>query len=104
MPFWTELPLSLTAADIFGMPMNTTVESRDDRISNIMVFLGDPELYVQRIRAAVDAAKQLPMANPDAIALAGYCFGGAGVVFDVMSDSAMKVLIAKQSLATCCHA
>mmetsp|Transcript_6824 Transcript_6824/g.19218 ORF Transcript_6824/g.19218 Transcript_6824/m.19218 type:complete len:958 (+) Transcript_6824:136-3009(+) len=79
------------AADIFGLPVNTTVESQDERIQRISAFLGNPDSYVQRIRAAVNTVKMLPMINPDAIALTGYCFGGSGVVFDVMRDSALKL-------------
>mmetsp|Transcript_10088 Transcript_10088/g.24058 ORF Transcript_10088/g.24058 Transcript_10088/m.24058 type:complete len:495 (+) Transcript_10088:140-1624(+) len=80
------------AANIYGLPVNTTVESFGDRISNSTYWRSEnPDLYVQRIRAAVAAAAALPYTNEALGGLTGYCFGGSGVVFDVLNSSQLKV-------------
>ena len=67
------------------------MEDFPSRVSNVTYWRSNPNMYVQRIRAAIDHVKSLDFVNPDAIAIIGYCFGGTGVVFDVMSNSDVKV-------------
>jgi dienelactone hydrolase len=43
-------------------------------------YVSDTALFTGRIQAAVDAVKAIPGVDPDRIALAGYCFGGSGVL------------------------
>lgn len=79
------------AADIYGWPPNATLGGPIEALNNMTYWLDNPTLYVQRIRAAVDAVSQLPYVNSSAIGLTGYCFGGTGVVFDVLSSSKLSV-------------
>ena len=83
--------ISWTAADIYGLPANTTMEGFPEKRSNATYWRSNPDLYVQRIRAAIDHVKSLPFVNSSAIGITGYCFGGSGVVFDVLSDSDVQV-------------
>mmetsp|Transcript_20529 Transcript_20529/g.36616 ORF Transcript_20529/g.36616 Transcript_20529/m.36616 type:complete len:505 (-) Transcript_20529:152-1666(-) len=78
-------------ADIYDLPIGTTVEAMDERIAYVTGFLSDPPMYVQRIRAAVTAAKALPYVDETKVGLIGYCFGGSGAVFDVFDDSSLQV-------------
>ena len=80
------------AVDIYGLPINTTLTDMAMRRSNATFWRSNPALYVQRIRAAIDHVKSLPFVNSSAIGVTGYCFGGTGVVFDVLSDSDVQVL------------
>mmetsp|Transcript_6823 Transcript_6823/g.19213 ORF Transcript_6823/g.19213 Transcript_6823/m.19213 type:complete len:296 (+) Transcript_6823:2389-3276(+) len=86
-----ELGYVALAADIYGLPVNTSIPDMALRGSNATYWRSNPDLYVQRIRAAVESVKELQYVNSDSIGLIGYCFGGSGVVFDVFSDSSLKV-------------
>jgi dienelactone hydrolase len=43
-------------------------------------YRNDPELFASRIQAAVDYVKSLPEVDSSRVAIAGYCFGGTGVL------------------------
>mmetsp|Transcript_21301 Transcript_21301/g.55594 ORF Transcript_21301/g.55594 Transcript_21301/m.55594 type:complete len:96 (-) Transcript_21301:260-547(-) len=47
-------------ADTYALPVGTVVEDMNQRIGLVREYRGDAPKYVQRIRAAVDAAKALP--------------------------------------------
>ena len=80
-----------TVADIYGLPVNTSMPDMAMRRSNATFWRSNPDLYVQRLRAAVATVQGLDYVNGDSLGLIGYCFGGSGVVFDVFSDSSLKV-------------
>jgi dienelactone hydrolase len=62
------------AADIYGPEYNVV----DDSLTSM--YLNDNALFAGRIQAAVDFVKTLPEVDPTRIALAGYSFGGTGVL------------------------
>mmetsp|Transcript_3173 Transcript_3173/g.7960 ORF Transcript_3173/g.7960 Transcript_3173/m.7960 type:complete len:352 (-) Transcript_3173:224-1279(-) len=55
-----EMGYVAVGADVYGLPIGTAVEDRGERIARLTGYRGDAPKYVQRIRAAVDAAKALP--------------------------------------------
>ena len=67
------------AADIYGKDLHV-VENITERIALANLYRNDPTLFANRIQAAVDAARGLDMVDGDKIAIAGYCFGGTGVL------------------------
>jgi dienelactone hydrolase len=66
------------AADIYG-PKHHTVEG-SARHQLAEVYRNEKALFASRIQAAVDFVKTLPGVDPTRIALAGYGFGGTGVL------------------------
>mmetsp|Transcript_4621 Transcript_4621/g.12985 ORF Transcript_4621/g.12985 Transcript_4621/m.12985 type:complete len:637 (-) Transcript_4621:514-2424(-) len=70
------------AADIYG-PKKVGVDMADwSQVMPLLVsFRSDPTLFVQRMKAAVEAAKEHPRVDPDKIGMIGYCFGGTGVMY-----------------------
>eukprot|EP00873_Tetraselmis_striata_P041551 jgi/Tetstr1/461815/TSEL_006896.t1 len=77
--------------DIYGVPSGTVVEDFVERSAQAIFWRSNPELYVQRIRVALVSLKLFAFVDGEAVALIGYCFGGSVVVFDVFSDSNLKV-------------
>jgi dienelactone hydrolase len=67
------------AADIYG-PEFHQVDDLTLRRELYTTYTNDTALFTGRIQAAVDAVKTMPGVDPDRIALAGYCFGGSGVL------------------------
>jgi dienelactone hydrolase len=67
------------AADIYG-PAFHTVDDLTIRRQLATMYRNDTALFSGRIQAAVDAVKTMPGVDTERIALAGYCFGGSGVL------------------------
>jgi dienelactone hydrolase len=67
------------AADIYG-PEYHQVDDLVLRRELATTYRNDTALFSGRIQAAVDAVKAMPGVDSDRIALAGYCFGGTGVL------------------------
>jgi dienelactone hydrolase len=67
------------AADIYG-PEFHVVDDVAIRRQLATLYRTDAALFTGRIQAAVDIVKTMPGVDPDRIALAGYCFGGTGVI------------------------
>jgi dienelactone hydrolase len=67
------------AADIYG-PEYHTVDDSTRRHQLTSMYRNNNALFAGRIQAAVDFVKTLPGVDPTRIALAGYCFGGTGVL------------------------
>jgi hypothetical protein len=80
-----------TGVDIYGLPLGTTVEERAERGQRATFWRTNPDLYVQRIRAALEQVKSLAYTDDEAMGLTGYCFGGSGVVFNAFSNSTLQV-------------
>jgi dienelactone hydrolase len=67
------------AADIYGPKYHAIVSTaRHYQLAN--TYRNDNALFAGRIQAAVDFVKTLPGVDPTRIALAGYGFGGTGVL------------------------
>lgn len=67
------------AADIYGIDRHN-VSDINERIALATFWRSNGTLFAERIQAAVDLVRTLPQVNSDQIALAGYCFGGTGVL------------------------
>jgi len=67
------------AADIYG-PDKHEVPDSEERSALAGLYRGNATLFVSRIQAAVDEIKTLEEVDSDNVALAGYCFGGTGVI------------------------
>ena len=83
------------AADIYG-PMKDEVDitNRTELFGMLNFYRDDIDLFVQRINAAVMAAANHPMVDPDKIAIIGYCFGGTGVINYAMTGESDAKAIA----------
>jgi dienelactone hydrolase len=67
------------AADIYGTKYHADVGTvRHSELAE--VYRNDNALFANRIQATVDFVKTLPSVDPTRIALAGYGFGGNGVL------------------------
>lgn len=63
------------AIDVHG---EGTFHTDFDRVQEVLApYLADRAMLLQRLMAAVAAAKTIPGADPDRIGVMGYCFGGA---------------------------
>ncbi len=67
------------AADIFGAEYEGTGPS--DFTLLRMLRNEQPQIFMDRIHAAVQVVANVSVVDPTKIALAGYCFGGSGYVF-----------------------
>lgn len=67
------------AADIFG-PDKHNVPTVAERIALVSQYHGDKNLYMSRITAAIEEVKAHPNVDENRVGLAGYCFGGTGVI------------------------
>mmetsp|Transcript_85 Transcript_85/g.112 ORF Transcript_85/g.112 Transcript_85/m.112 type:complete len:536 (-) Transcript_85:146-1753(-) len=72
------------AADIYGVGLHN-VEAFGDKVSNYTKYRSNATLFNSRINAAVTLAKSFTGVDPDKIILAGYCFGGTGVLMYALS-------------------
>jgi len=66
------------AADIYGR--GTPAENMGDWAAAAGAHRGNPDLYMSKIHAALDAVKTYDFVDTAKIAVIGYCFGGSGVV------------------------
>lgn len=64
--------------DVYGNGLTLTDMSQ--MIPTVEPFMADRSVLLQRMQAAVTAAKTIPNANADKIAAMGYCFGGLCVL------------------------
>eukprot|EP00873_Tetraselmis_striata_P012071 jgi/Tetstr1/432335/TSEL_021733.t1 len=78
-------------ANSYGLPVGESPANSTQRGELLNFWRGNPEMYVRRIRAAVGAVRALSYVNSSAIGMTGYCFGGSGVVFDVLANSDIQV-------------
>lgn len=74
------------AADIYGRDLQEGLDF-NTRIQLSSLYRSDPDLYNQRIQAAIDLVKTLPGVDDDNLAIIGYCFGGSGVIEYAFSGS-----------------
>lgn len=73
------------AADIYGAD-KLTVPDFDERRALADLYRSNSTLFVQRIQRAVDELKEVEECNAENMALAGYCFGGTGVIQYAFAD------------------
>lgn len=66
-------------ADIYGAE-HTNVESMQERIQLATKYRSDPDLFVGRIKAAVERLVEHPAVDESNIFVAGYCLGGTGAI------------------------
>mmetsp|Transcript_3542 Transcript_3542/g.7623 ORF Transcript_3542/g.7623 Transcript_3542/m.7623 type:complete len:639 (+) Transcript_3542:36-1952(+) len=66
-------------ADIYGAK-HTNVESFEERIALATKYRSDVELFVSRIKTAVDLLVAHPAVDETQIFVAGYCLGGTGAI------------------------
>lgn len=88
--FAQELGWASFAADIYGAEYETGVE---DAMRGTLAGLyrsEQPELFMQRIVAAVEQVAAMPEVDSSKIALVGYCFGGSGVLMFAIDDSSIN--------------
>jgi len=72
-------------ADIYGTEY-TDVEDMETRIELSTKYRNDPELFVGRIKAAVDLLVAHPAVDSTQIFVAGYCLGGTGAMDYAFSE------------------
>lgn len=68
------------AADIYGVEYPAPVEDMTQRSELANFYRGNATLFTGRIQAAVNLVKDMSMVDESRIAVAGYCFGGTGVL------------------------
>lgn len=67
------------AADIYGTGLHE-VENMTLRVELATLYRSISTLFATRIQAAVDAVRMRPEVDGSKVALAGFCFGGTGVI------------------------
>ena len=67
------------AANIYGAD-HATVDNFQTRIELSTKYRDDPELFSQRVSAAVEFLASQPYVDEANIFIAGYCFGGTGAI------------------------
>jgi dienelactone hydrolase len=67
------------AADIYGVDPQF-VANMTERGQLATFYRSNPDIFGDRIRAAIDYVKAHPKVDPEKIAVFGYCFGGTGVL------------------------
>jgi dienelactone hydrolase len=89
----SELGYIAFAADIYGADLQTNL-TMDQRVELATLYRSNATLFASRIQAAIDTVLAFNYSNnssstssgavvavdPDRMALAGYCFGGTGVL------------------------
>jgi len=68
------------AADIYGADKQSDL-SFEERGELTSMYRSNVTLFVQRIERAIQVATEQPGADPDNVAVIGYCFGGTGVIY-----------------------
>lgn len=63
------------AADIYGKDLHQ-VPNITQRIELANFYRGNPDIFAERMKAAVDEFSALPEVDGDNIVIMGYCFGG----------------------------
>jgi len=81
-----ELGYVAFAADIYGADLQENLDF-ETRLNLTGTYRGNPTLYVQRIARAIEVAQGLPGADPDNVAVIGYCFGGTGILYLAISGN-----------------
>ena len=76
-------------ADIYGIEY-TNVEDIEKKRELATFYRADPPLFVGRIQAGIDQVLQHPNVDTDNIFMAGYCFGGTGVIDYAFSEGALS--------------
>lgn len=66
------------AVDIYGQGVRP--ETMEARRAETIKYSQTPERGLERLRAALAAAAQIPGADPDRVVAIGYCFGGGQVL------------------------
>ena len=85
----TDLGYVSMVADIYGY--EGTVENITERSDLATYYRSEqPERFIQRIQVAIDYIAALPQVNANQIAIAGYCFGGSGVLMYAVDDSGIR--------------
>lgn len=64
------------AIDVYGRGVRPTNAQESGK--QAMTYYADNALFRRRLTAAYEQAKKLPGADPNRIAVMGYCFGGSG--------------------------
>jgi dienelactone hydrolase len=67
------------AADVFGQGKRTTRESENQRL-HMDPLNADRGLLRERLRASLDALRDVPFVDPAKVAAVGFCFGGKCVL------------------------
>ncbi len=67
------------AADIYGADLQF-IEDLGERGEVATFYRSNPDVFGDRIRAAIEYVKTLEEVNPENVVLFGYCFGGTGVL------------------------
>jgi len=76
------------AADVYGADLqDADALSFEERGALTSMYRANETLFVQRIERAIEVASSLPGADPDNVAVIGYCFGGTGVIYLAFADS-----------------
>ena len=72
-------------ADIYGVEY-TDVEEFETRMELAFKYRSNPELFVSRIKAAIDLLVAHPAVDETQIFVAGYCLGGTGAIDYAFSE------------------
>ena len=76
----TELGYVGFAADIYSTEYDQPIPDFDTRAELATAYRADPALFTGRIQAAVNVVKAMDEVDETKVAIAGYCFGGSGVL------------------------
>lgn len=76
------------AVDVYGEGRQG--DSKEAKSALMQPFINDRALLRERMLAAFHAAQQLPMVDPNRIAVIGYCFGGLCALDLARSGAALK--------------
>ena len=89
----TELGYVGFAADIYGVDFHDGVPDMAVRREQAGLYRGNPELFIGRMNAAIEAAKALDEVDGK-VGMIGYCFGGTGIIqYSLLGGSDADALV-----------
>eukprot|EP00978_Attheya_sp_CCMP212_P029909 scaffold108107_cov58-Attheya_sp.AAC.1 len=82
-------------ADIYSKALFTATDftNRTQTTELLAYYRDNVQLFTQRIKAAITAAKTLPNVDPENIAIIGYCFGGTGAITYALEGESEAVAV-----------
>lgn len=84
------------ALDMFGKGING--QTKEEKSALIQPFVQDRKMLLNRMMAAINAVKALPMVDADNIAVIGFCFGGLCALDVARSGANIKGVVSFHGL------